>query len=203
MRFFLFSLLIFSFLLADPKTYAYRCDDGFDFVVRFERSQTWLFGPDFSETLPFIEKGLKGEMRFKNGETLLVLQGGDRATLVRKGRVHACRIDRRRSVWEDAKFRGVDFRAVGNEPPWILEITGDRLDLYMGYDRRHYRFRAEPRADAKARRTRYFAQTNGHTLDLVLTPGPCADSMADETYETRVTLTFDGRTLHGCGQALH
>lgn len=33
-----------------------------------------------------------------------------------------CVLDRRASVWEEAKLRGIAFRATGNEPGWHLEI---------------------------------------------------------------------------------
>ena len=201
MRLPLLFLLVFSILQADVKTYAYRCDDGFGFVVRFERGQTWLFGPGFGEPLLFIRPGGRGDTLYTNGDTVLDVQK-ERATLTRKGRVHAgCRNDPRRAIWEDAKLRGVDFRAVGNEPPWILEITGDRLDLYEGYDRRHERFRATPKSDAKKRETVYEAKEGA--FRVVLRPGPCRDTMADEVYETRVEIFRKGRRLRGCGMALH
>jgi uncharacterized membrane protein len=31
----------------------------------------------------------------------------------------------------------------------------------------------------------------------------CQDSMADESYETRVRVDLDGRVYQGCGKALH
>lgn len=45
----------------------------------------------------------------------------------KKRHVH-CKNNRAEAIWEDAKLRGVDFRAVGNEPGWHLELTaGERL----------------------------------------------------------------------------
>jgi len=187
----------------DTSTYAYHCSDGYDFVARFESEGVWIFGPDGSRLLPFVRKGGEGETLYLGDGTRFRF-GGERAALEKEGRLHTgCVNDRRRALWEEAKLRGVDFRAVGNEPPWILEITGERLDLWVGYEKRHYRFHAEPRVDRKRRQTRYMAREGGETLEVVLQPGPCSDSMADVTYGVKVTVRFRGRTLRGCGEALH
>ncbi len=203
MRFLTLFLLSLSLLQAEPKTYAYRCDDGFDFVVRFEEGRTWLFAPGFGGQLLFIEKGPRGGTLYEGDGAVLDFRGRNAALILKGERHENCRNDRKRAIWEDAKLRGVDFRAVGNEPPWILEITGERLDFYFGYDRRHYRFEASPKSDAEKRVTRYESKGSKTPFVVTLRPGPCADSMADESYETKVSVTFGGRRLQGCGQALH
>ena len=54
-----------------------------------------------------------------------------------------------------------------------------------------------------ASRTVYTARHDGHTLEVVLTRGPCNDTMVDETYETAVRVVLDGQAYEGCGRALH
>ena len=45
------------------------------------------------------------------------------------------------AIWEDAKLRGVDFRAVGNEPGWNLEISADGEMVFIGnYGQTEYKF---------------------------------------------------------------
>ncbi len=97
----------------------------------------------------------------------------------------------------------MDFRATGNEPPWILEITGDRLDLFLGYDRRHRRLRAAPETRHDPPRTTYTARDDAGTVRITLTPRPCRDTMQGDAFETTVEIRLDGKTLHGCGRALH
>jgi hypothetical protein len=46
-----------------------------------------------------------------------------------------CVEDSYASVWEDAKLRGVDYRGTGNEPAWIVEMTGQRVFLKLDYGR--------------------------------------------------------------------
>ena len=113
--------------------------------------------------------------------------------------------DPRRSVWEHAKLEGVDFRAVGNEPGWLLEIRNGRSILLVSdYGARRDRFPApEPRVETDAARTRYETREGDHRLTVVLEGRSCRDSMSGEAFETRVTVTLDDRTLRGCGRALH
>lgn len=67
--------------------------------------------------------------------------------------------------WEEAKRRGVDFRAVGDEPGWWLEIErGERIEFVTDYGAtRVYTPGPEPRIDPQARGTPYHARTNPTT----------------------------------------
>jgi putative lipoprotein len=113
------------------------------------------------------------------------------------------------SPWEAAAARGIDFRATGNEPGWFLELDdGVQIVLVTDYGRRRYEMPApEPQVDEAARRVTFhtastLAGGRGNRLVLTLAPGPCEDTMSGETFDTTVTVTIDGQTLHGCGRAL-
>ncbi len=195
--------LCLPLLLGASDTFLYRCGDDFHFTARFEKGGVWLFLPKRSVKLPFIDGRHPGEKRFSEGSVSLAVEG-ESAVLLEGGRVHAsCRNDRRAAIWEKAKLDGVDFRAVGNEPPWILEITGDRFDFFYGYGKKRFSFRAKPRVDRDKSETRYVADAGGTPFEVTLRPDPCRDSMADETYETRVEVVWKARRLMGCGMALH
>lgn len=114
------------------------------------------------------------------------------------------------SPWAAARARGVDFRATGNEPGWFLELDdGVQIVLVTDYGRRRYEMPApEPQVDEAARRVTFrtastLAGGRGNRLVLTLAPGPCEDTMSGETFDTTVTVTIDGETLHGCGRALN
>jgi putative lipoprotein len=108
------------------------------------------------------------------------------------------------SPWEAAAARGVDFRAVGNEPGWFLELEdGVQIVLFTDYGRRRYTLPApEPEVDEAARRVTFRTESRGDRLVLTLAPGPCEDTMSGEVFDTTVTVTIAGETLHGCGRAL-
>lgn len=130
---------------------------------------------------------------------------GDEAILEYQGdRWTGCRKNRRKAIWETAKLAGVDFRAVGNEPGWVLEIRGAEIDLNMHYGSTRLRFgQATINSSIAPGETRYSAALNDHTIELTLSPGPCNDSMSDEQLATSVNLVLDGKRYQGCGRALH
>ena len=116
-----------------------------------------------------------------------------------------CEHDRRASIWEHAKLNGVNFRAVGNEPGWVLEIReGDRLDLSYDYGQASLSVPiTETRSDADSRTTTFSGSSGGRSMVVRLTGEGCSDTMSDETFPTRVQIEFDDRKLSGCGRPLH
>jgi uncharacterized membrane protein len=107
--------------------------------------------------------------------------------------------------WESAKQRGIDFRAVGNEPGWYLEIDdGVRILAVVDYGEKRVEMPAPPPAmtDADTRRISYLVQTEAHRMSIVIAEVPCADVMSGEEFPARVTLTLDGKEYQGCGRSL-
>jgi uncharacterized membrane protein len=105
-------------------------------------------------------------------------------------------------AWEAARTQGVDFRAVGQEPGWIVDIyTQNRIVALLDYGETLIEFpRTNPTSPAEGA-TRYETQTDGHTLSITIQRAPCEDAMSGEAYPARVDLVIDGRTLNGCGRS--
>ncbi len=141
--------------------------------------------------------------RYEN-EELLFWNQGDEALLETVLGSTNCRINRYHSAWEDARLRGALLRAVGNEPGWSLELfqPGESV-LETDYGERQLRFSISgPEALLPGPGSRYEARVDGETLSVLVTPGPCADTMADISYQRRVTVQLGDRRLRGCGNAL-
>lgn len=104
--------------------------------------------------------------------------------------------------WADARAAGVDFRAVGQEPGWIVDVyTQNRIVALLDYGETLIEFpRTNPTAPAEGA-TRYETQANGHTLSITIRRAPCEDAMSGEPYPASVDLVIDGRTLNGCGKS--
>jgi uncharacterized membrane protein len=105
------------------------------------------------------------------------------------------------NVWHKAKLRGVAFRAIGQEPGWLLEITnGEEILLVTGYgkNKNSYPY-VEPQEDQVARKTVF--QVNDNT-SVLIEGKPCSDTMSGESFEVTVTVTQGEKTLQGCGRAL-
>ncbi len=127
---------------------------------------------------------------------------GERARLGEAGGdLRSCRNDPRRAEWERAKLDGADFRAVGGEPRWSLEIfDGRRLVLVTGAGgSRSELTLPEPSADPEARATRW--QKDELIFEVI--GRPCRDSTSGEELESEVRLEWRGRSFRGCGRALH
>lgn len=167
-------------------------------TLRFEKNRLWLFSPEGTYSFDSHCDPLEG-MTCRNKEGIVLRFDRETASLkTPKIQLSDCRWDPKASVWEAAKLDGVDFRAIGEEPPWILEIRGARVDFYFGYEKRRYRF-PHTRIETENNRT----VMESKEFKAVLTPGPCRDSMSGKTFETAVWIEWGGRRLHGCGRALH
>ena len=104
-------------------------------------------------------------------------------------------------VWHAAKLRGVAFRAVGQEPGWLLEIKeSEEILLVTNYGQNRIPFSyVDPEEDKTARKT-FFPLDE--TSNILIEGKPCTDSMSGENFEVTVTVTLAGKKLQGCGRAL-
>jgi uncharacterized membrane protein len=104
--------------------------------------------------------------------------------------------------WEGARAAGVDFRAVGQEPGWIIDIySGDRIVALLDYGERLIEF-PRPEPTSLEGSTSYQTQADGHTLSVIIRRSPCQDGMSGEAYPATVDVVVDGRTLNGCGRSV-
>ena len=185
------------------QTFVYECPDGFEFVARTEADKVWLFLPGNTVDLPLI-KSASGTTYSKGGHFFSV--DDDKAMLVSSiGKHSDCRDNRSKAIWEHAKLNGVDFRALGNEPGWYLEIS-NKTDILLvaDYGELRYQFRSSKiRPEAGNRTTVYNASDNGDTIEVVITGTPCQDSMSGEQFSTTVSVRINDKRYQGCGKALH
>jgi uncharacterized membrane protein len=108
-------------------------------------------------------------------------------------------------VWLDAQERGVTFRAVGQEPGWVVEISGDRrMRIVTDYGARELDVTPvpAPTVDSTTWTTTYRARADGSDLRVLIRDEPCADTMSGERFSATVTLVLDDATYRGCGRAL-
>ena len=105
-------------------------------------------------------------------------------------------------VWHKAKLRGVAFRAIGQEPGWLLEITnGKEIVLVTDYgSTRTSMPYVEPVVYQEERRTQYVVGEYNTTIEI--RGESCTDVMSGESFEVSVTLFLSHKKLHGCGRAL-
>lgn len=106
------------------------------------------------------------------------------------------------NVWHRAKLRGVAFRAIGQEPGWLLEIThGTEILLVIDYgqNRNSYPY-VDPVVYQEERRTQYVLE--GYGIIVEIKGQRCTDIMSGEEFEVSVSIIMTDRQLEGCGRAL-
>jgi len=106
------------------------------------------------------------------------------------------------AVFERARSEGVLFRAVGNEPGWILEISSDKEVLFLtnlGQDRTDFKI-IEKFSEHGS--TEYKMRSKHNFLLVRIEKRRCQDTMVDKVYESTVYINFDGVYMMGCGKAL-
>jgi len=185
------------------QTYVYECSDGFGFVARIEGEKAWLFLPNRTISLPHVRSA--SGARYRQGAVSFWSKGEEALLETGENSRRNCRNNRRKAIWEDAKLNGIDFRAVGNEPGWYLEIRRGNIIVFVGnYGQSRYQFATPaPFSDQQARKTTYRVDDGGHDLMIVIEGRRCHDSMSGEALESTVTVTLDGKNYRGCGRALH
>ena len=187
---------------ATSTTLYYQCTDQQNLVVSIRGDTAWIFSPTKTFNLPHVASGSGN--RYSNGPDIYWAKGNN-AYFQLEGRPFSeCVNNPAKAAWEHAKLSGGDFRALGNEPPWILEIYPDRLELFSGYEKTHETFPAiSVTSQSLPPKTTYRGTNGPASLVIELTPGPCHDSMSGERFATQVRLVHNGRNLNGCGNPLH
>jgi len=115
--------------------------------------------------------------------------------------------DRALAPWNGVFFelvRDRDFRAVGQEPGWQLEIrNGSEMRLTYDYGK-GTAVTPAPRTqlDAQTGTRTLHAQTEANDLRVEIVPVACSDSMSGKAFAATVTVTLNGRTFRGCGENL-
>jgi putative lipoprotein len=129
---------------------------------------------------------------------------GSTATLERQGKqVVQCEERRAESLREDARVRGVVYRALGNEPGWVLEIgPADQLSWTTNFGQDRYDF-TQTQATTLPDGTNVFTAKNDTiALQASLKAGRCVDD-GEVEFDQAVTLEAGGQTYRGCGTRLN
>ena len=104
--------------------------------------------------------------------------------------------------WDRARAAGVDLRAVGQEPGWILQVwDGERLVLEADYGERLVELPYTGRKDLDGGFV-LTAEGDGQRLEALWVEEPCADTMSGERFDHAVTVTLGEDSYRGCGRLL-
>ena len=187
-----------------PKAYVFECADDYAFSTSIEGTTAWLFLPEQTIKLPHVFS-VSGS-KFSAKQTTLWVEKGEARLKIDSTTHEACINNPAKAVWAHARLNGVDFRAVGNEPSWILEIVkGESIifaDFY-GKVNKYMFIRYEPTINQTERKTVFKTSNKHHSLLITIIGIPCQDKMSSEQFEFSVTVELDEKYFTGCGRALH
>jgi heat shock protein HslJ/uncharacterized membrane protein len=118
-------------------------------------------------------------------------------------------IDTERALapWDGVFFeleRDHDFRGLGQEPGWQLEIRkGADIRFIYDYGQRTVTAPvAKPQVDPESGTRTWQATSAGNDLRAVVVPVRCSDVMSGRPFPATVSVTLNGRSYRGCGQEL-
>lgn len=185
------------------RTFVFDCDGDVSFTARFGPGEMALWAPKSVggayQVLSIARSG--SGARYVEGDTVF-WNKGDLATIEIAGqRFVDCRSTPSKVPWADAKRLGATFRALGNEPAWYVEIFADRLVIVTELGAKRTEL-AHGGAVVEAGRMTYRAGAAGREATVVIDRRACADSMSGEGFEAAATVSFEHRTLLGCGRFL-
>lgn len=89
-------------------------------------------------------------------------------------------------------------RALGQEPPWLLEMDSDRTRLTLEYGQRVLSG-GPARPVAGDQGARYRALMDGTHIEINVQEALCVDIMSGMTYPQQVSVVLGPQTLSGCG----
>jgi putative lipoprotein len=181
------------------RTLVYECGD-FEFIARTGPGEIALYLPDEYRVLGQVRSS--AGRRYTDTDITLTTDGEEAGLDVGDRHYRGCQLNRARAPWEEARRRGVDFRAVGQEPGWYLEMENEAQTLFVaGYGDRRYLF---PTAEVEFFDGAEVYQLDGgkHRLRVEVRLQHCIDSMSGEVFDYRVVLDLDSQQYRGCGLAL-
>lgn len=145
--------------------------------------------------------------RYAEGETEF-WNKGDSATLQLDGQTHDVRIvDSERDPWERARRGGVDFRGVGQEPGWFVQIREEfQVELSLNYGT------TDIVTPLSSKEVDYVYNTVTYRtasplsplpIQIVVEQGACYDAMSGEGFTHSVTVQIGEENEYvGCGRYL-
>ena len=131
------------------RAYVWHCADGQTLVMR-NLIREKAIAIDFHDGTRRLDQTASASGARYADSVMVFWTKGSAATLERKG-TPAVRCEERRadSLREDARVRGVVYRALGNEPGWILEVgPASKLSWTTNYGQDRYDFEQAEAATA-------------------------------------------------------
>ncbi len=91
------------------------------------------------------------------------------------------------------------FWGMSNDPLWSLTIFDNEIAIFFDKKNKLYRFSSSSLEKTGEGEKVYNAQSDGHTVKIIITEKKCYDKKSNQTFPYHVKLNFDGKEYNGCG----
>ncbi len=181
------------------KTLVYECAD-YEFVARLGPGEMAVWLQDRYMILSQVRSA--SGVKYQEGDTVFWSKG-DEAMLELDGqRYSSCVLVPSRAPWEDARRRGVNFRAVGNEPGWELEIQDGKQILFVASYGMERIVLPDPGVQVDGNTRSYHSVSGPHEFRVEIVNETCTDTMKGDEFPSETSVLFDGQVYRGCGMDL-
>lgn len=181
------------------KTMVYECG-GAEFISRVGPGEMALWFEDRYLILSQVRSA--SGTKYQEGDVMFWSKGDEVTLEVAGVRYSDCQLNHSRAPWEDARRRGIEFRAVGNEPGWHLEVRGEQNLLFVGdYGATRVMF-TEIETTEDREQLHYEAQGDGNRINVTVSETFCTDTMKGNEFPYTVLVQLNSRSYRGCGRAL-
>ena len=195
----LFLSLTLSAKVLNSNIFVYHCENDYDFVAEINKNEAWLFLP--SKTVKAKQVSSVEGSKYRVNEILYWYKRDEARLKIGTKKFH-CKNDSVAAAFEKAKFEGVAFRAIGNQPDWILEITADeKVVLITNHGESKIAFKVLEKFSDNVS-TEYKLVSTYNTMYIRIENRVCNDTMVDRIYDSTVYINFDGVNMQGCGKSL-
>jgi heat shock protein HslJ/membrane-bound inhibitor of C-type lysozyme len=181
-------------------TTVYACPDSVRFSIRQVGDSVVLSLPERTVALPHVEAA--SGAKYAAGDVAFWSKG-EEASLDAGGASHTgCRGRAAGDPWEEAVLMGVEFRAVGQEPGWALDLAEGRWMRHVGDYGATRVYAASPRHSQRTPggAVVYEAEPEGRALRVEIRQAPCQDVMSGQSFTHTVSVRLDTSTVRGCGR---
>jgi len=136
--------------------------------------------------------------KYEGGGAVVWSKGSSATVEIDGRRFQDCTLAPQTERPEDKRRPGLQFRAVGQEPGWIVEATDDSLRFAWAYAQREVTT-SQFAVETDDGRIVYRGATDRGSVRVVAQPRYCTDPMNGRLFSHTVTVTLAGDTHTGCG----
>lgn len=146
------------------------------------------------------------QFKIKNNQLIMLDREGNEvsgslAKMYVLGEADSLGTDRR---WEERRKQGIDFRAVGNEPSWSLDIDFDKMMTFKTLNGDSILTPIpQMQQDTTTKARVWNARVESGSLQVEMYPTGCVDDMSGEVFGYRVSVNYGDQSYSGCGNFIN